>query len=923
MNIHAGRGVAIREFPIAGHGFADYLLYVDGRAAGIVEAKPAGTTLTGVELQARQYGEEFPAEVPAHVRPLPFLYQSTGVETRFTNRIDPEPRSRRVFSFHRPETLQQWIAGAPEALSRAAERGGGPVLVLTPPGIEYGVGSDNLRSGLQVVPPLPDGSLWPAQRTAIRNLERSLAGNRPRALIQMATGSGKTFTAVTSIYRLVKHAGARRALFLVDRSNLGRQAKQEFDAYIPPGSNRAFTSEFNVQHLRSNTLDDVARVTICTIQRLYSILRGAEELDEEADETSLAGLASLVREPVPVAYSAALPIEYFDVVFIDECHRSIYTVWRQVLEYFDAFLIGLTATPSKQTFGFFDQNLVMEYGHPQAVVDHVNVDYDVYRIRTRISREGSTVEADYYVERRDRETRERRWEKLDEDLEYGPSELDRSVVAKDQIRTVMRTFREKLFTEIFPGRSEVPKTLVFAKSDAHAEDIVEIIREEFGAGNDFCQKITYRTTGKKPHELIRDFRNDYLPRIAVTVDMVATGTDIRPLEIVLFMRDVKSRVYFEQMKGRGVRVIDPNELKAVTSDAETKSRFVIVDAVGVTEREEFTDSPPLNRNPTVSTQKLLEAIAQGVTHPEVVSTLASRLARLDLQLDEEERETVRRTAEGPSLQEITGGMVRAVDPDAQVEAARERFGLAEDDAPSQEQLDTATDELIRAAVMPLAGNPDLRRLLLDLKASKEQTIDDLSRDEVEEVGWDVNAKVRAQELTSSFEAFLEEHRDEITALRLLIGSDAGHRPTHADILELAEAIEAPPRQWTKERLWQAYETLDRSRVRRRPETVLTNIVSLVRFATHRDDVLEPFPDYARPRFETWLAEQESRGARFSDEQRWWLERIFEYVAANYEIDRTDFEYPPFAQKGGYAGARRVFGDRLREILDEVMEVVAA
>jgi type I restriction enzyme R subunit len=920
LNLHAGPGVAVREFPLkSGHGFADYLLYVDGKAVGVVEAKAEGSTLTGVEAQTEKYSAGLPDTVPAHWRPLPFLYQSTGIETRFTNRLDPEPRSRQVFTFHRPETLGAWIAGVP--LAAEPGRGMTPFTTERRPG--YVIGSANLRRGLLALPPVPEEGLWPAQLRAVRNLEKSLAENRPRALIQMATGSGKTFTAITSIYRLIKYAGARRVLFLVDRGNLGRQAKAEFDGYITPDERRPFTELYNVQLLTSNKVDPVARVCIATIQRLYSILKGEPSFDEEADETSLGTLESLIREPVPVAYNPALPIEFFDVIFIDECHRSIYTLWRQVLEYFDAFLVGLTATPSKQTFGFFNRNLVMEYGHAQAVADHVNVDFDVYRIRTKITEKGSRVEAGHYVDFRHRETRQKRWEKLDEDLTYDATELDRDVVAPDQIRTVIRTFRDRLFTEIFPGRTEVPKTLVFAKSDSHADDIVQIIREEFGRGNDFCQKITYRTTGRKPEELIRDFRNDYLPRIAVTVDMIATGTDIRPLEIVLFMRDVKSRVLFEQMKGRGVRVIRPDDLQAVTRDAKAKTRFVIVDAVGVTERAEFNDSPSLERKPTVSTEKLLNAIAMGSTDPDVVSTLAGRLARLDLQLGSTEKERVREVSGGPSLQEITAGMVHALDPDAQQERAREHFGLARDAEPTEDQVAVAREEMLREAVMPLASKPELRHLIEELRRSMEQTIDTVSQDEVLEAGYDASAKERAKALVESFEAFIEEHRDEIVALQILLGSNEGRRPTHDDIRQLAEAIQAPPRQWTTEELWQAYETLDASCVRGRPERVLTNLVSLVRFATHRDDVLAPFPERVRERFDAWIAEQEGRGRAFTDEQRLWLEMIRDHVAANLEITREDFEYAPFVQKGGMAAAHRAFDGKLKQILDELMGVLAA
>ncbi len=229
-------------------------------------------------------------------------------------------------------------------------------------------------------------------------------------------------------------------------------------------------------------------------------------------------------------------------------------------------LIGLTATPSKQTIGFFGGNLVVEYPHRRAVTDGVNVEGEVYRIRTSITSGGATLEAEpgFYVPRRDRRTRARRYAELDDDLTYTANQLDRDVVAEQQIRLVVRTFRDKLFTEIFPGRKNVPKTLVFAKNDAHADDITRIVREEFGKGNEFCQKITYRTTGKKPDELLQEFRTGFYPRIAVSVDMIATGTDVKPLECLLFMRNVKSANYLEQMKGRGTRVVDRASLNAVT-----------------------------------------------------------------------------------------------------------------------------------------------------------------------------------------------------------------------------------------------------------------------------------------------------------------------------------------------------------------------
>src|SRR5260221_4752257 len=533
VNLAAARGVAIREFPLR-TGFADYLLFVDRKAIGAIEAKAVGIPLSGVEIQSGKYSVGLPETLRAPVKPLPFLYESTGEETFFTNGLDPDPRSRRLFAFHQPKTLAEWIIA----------------------------GSNTLRANLGTLPDLVTDNLWPAQVDASTNLDRSVANNRPRAVIQMATGSGKTFTAISAIYRLIKFGKARRFLFLVDRNNLGRQVYNEFQKYVAPDDGRKFTELYNVQRMTANVLDPVSRVCITTVQRLYSMLSGEPEFDPANEESSMFDLPELFESlPKSVTYSPNIPIEYFDFIVVDECHRSIYNLWRQVIEYFDAYIIGLTATPSKQTFGFFNQNLVMEYPRQRAVIDGVNVDEQVYTIRTQITRDGSKVEAGLYVDKRDRKTRSMRWEQLDEDLTYVPPQLDQQVVAVDQIRTIIRTFRDRLFTEIFPGRKEVPKTLIFAKDDSHAEDIVRIVREEFGRGNAFCQKITYRVTGVKPEDLIRDFRNEPNPRIVATVDMIATGTDIRSMEVVLFMRSLKCRVLFDQMRGRGTRVISSTELQ--------------------------------------------------------------------------------------------------------------------------------------------------------------------------------------------------------------------------------------------------------------------------------------------------------------------------------------------------------------------------
>ena len=672
MNISAGPGVAVREYPML-TGEADYLLYVGGKAIGVVEAKPRGHALIGVETQTAKYSGALPLGVPNHGSPLPFAYEATGKVTQFTNLLEPVPRSREVFSFHRPEELLRLVEL-----------------------------DEQVRAKLQNFPTLDRAKLWEVQEDAILKLESSLGENRPRALIQMATGSGKTFTAVNFCYRLIKHAGAKRILFLVDRANLGEQTYAEFENYSGPDSPHRFVDEYTVQHLTSNTIGTSTKVVITTIQRLYSMLKGEEHFDEAGEERSQhEAEVGLIREPLPVVYNARIPIEAFDFIVVDECHRSIYNLWRQVLEYFDAFLIGLTATPTAQTIGFFNNNLVKEYDHDAAVADGVNVGFDVFRIRTRVTEGGARLEGEQglFVPRRDRRTRAKRYEALDDDLTYTADQLDRDVVAEDQIRLVIRTFKQRLFTEIFPGRTEVPKTLVFAKDDSHAEDITRIIREEFGKGNDFAQKITYRTTGKKPKTLLQEFRTTFNPRIAVTVDMIATGTDVKPLECLLFLRNVKSAGYFEQMKGRGVRVIPADDLKMVTPDADAKTHFVIVDAVGVAEQDK-TCSKPLDREPSVPLDKILDRVAQGIAHPDVVSTLAARLARLNRQLTDDQREQVANQAGGSALPALAARLLASLDPDAQAASARSTFQLPPDAEPTEAQLDRAGAAMMVEALRP-------------------------------------------------------------------------------------------------------------------------------------------------------------------------------------------------------------------------------
>jgi type I restriction enzyme R subunit len=886
---NAALGVAVREFELPS-GPCDYLLFVDGRACGVVEAKPAGNTLSGVAEQSEDYAAALPDWLAKWGDTLRFAYESTGVETYFRDRADPKPRSRDVYSFHRPETLLTWLQEP-----------------------------DTLRARLLALPPLDTSGLRDCQTDALRGLEKSLAGDHPRALIQMATGAGKTFTACSFAYRLVKFGGAKRLLFLVDRTNLGEQALKEFQAYRAPDDPRTFTALYNVQLLKSNRIDADAKVVITTIQRLYSILRGEAEFDETAEEVSgFEGAAD--GPPKDIAYNPAVPPEMFDFVVVDECHRSIYNLWRQVLEYFDAYLIGLTATPSALTLGFFRQNLVCEYPYERSVVEGVNVGYEIYRIKTEVSTRGGKVDAGYQVGIRDRRTRRLRWETLDQDLPYLAKDVDRSVTVPDQIRLILRTYRERLFTDLFPGREWVPKTLIFAKDDNHAEEIVRIAREVFEQGNDFARKITYRTTGDDPKTLLQKFRIEPMPRIVVTVDMIATGTDVRPIEVVMFMRDVKSALYYEQMKGRGARTLSPDELHTVTPDAPAKTRFVLVDAVGVTETAK-ADTQPLERKRTVAFPKLLEQTAGGRADDDALFSLAARLAALEREIGPEDRRAVEAVARGRDIGALARAIYDSIDADRIEEEANARFGRGA--ASDPELREKAQAQMKAEAVRPFE-NPALRRTLIDLKQRAELYLDETTKDRIVDTGYDFE---RARQMIQRFRDFIEANRDRLAALEIIYSRRyAERRLTYQAIRELVEALERPPIHLTTAMLWEAYARLEADKVRRvtDPGRLLTNIVALVRYAIGQDEALEPFDVGVTQRFNLWLGRQQKAGKSFTDEQRTWLTAVKDHIAANSEATRKDLlEHPAFADRGGLVQFRSLFGERFAEILDDLNGALVA
>lgn len=890
INLTAGTGVAIREYQ-TDVGPADYALFVDKQAVGIIEAKreEEAQNITVVEEQSSDYASAKLKWVN-NSEPLPFVYESTGIITRFTNGKDPKPRSREVFSFHRPETLKEWF-DKPKSL----------------------------RGRLQDLPALNHEGLRDCQITAIENLEQSFKEDRPRALVQMATGSGKTFTAITSAYRLLKHADAKRILFLVDTKNLGEQAEQEFMKFVPNDDNRKFTELYNARRLSSRYVPKDAQVCISTIQRMYSILKD-EELDEAAEETPLAEQLTKPKEPVPVGYNEKVPPEFFDFIIIDECHRSIYNLWRQVLEYFDAYLIGLTATPDNRTYGFFEKNVVSEYDHEKAVADGVNVGNEIYIIETEKTKSGGTIKAKQQVERREKLTRERRWEIQDEDEAYSATQLDKDIVLPDQIRTVIRTFKEQL-PNIFPGRKEVPKTLIFAKTDSHADDIIQTVRKEFGEGNEFCKKVTYQSK-ENPKSVLAQFRNDYYPRIAVTVDMIATGTDVKSLECLLFMRDVKSRNYFEQMKGRGTRTLGYDDLKKVTPSASSaKTHYVIVDAIGVTKSLK-TASQPLITKPSVPLKDLAMGVMMGASDEDTVSSLAGRLSRLNKQLDEQDLAQIKEKSGGVALTDIVGGLLAAIDPDNIEKKARETAEFSEGQEIPPETLSKAQADLVSNAANVFTG--ELIDLIDSIRRDKEQTIDHNAIDQTTRAEWDGDAIENAQALVQDFETFLEENRDEIEALTIFYKTPHRRQTvTYKMIKAVMDKIREDKPKLAPLRVWRAYAQLDEYDGDN-PVSELTALIALIRRACGIDKTVSRHSETVRKNFQDWIMRKHSGGGdKFNEEQMAWLRMIRDHVISSFHFEKDDLESNPFDAKGGMGKMYKLFGDDMDTLIDELNEVLAA
>ncbi|MDR2266605.1 MAG: DEAD/DEAH box helicase family protein [Christensenellaceae bacterium] len=888
FDISIALGVVVREYP-TNSGPVDYAIFIDGHAVGIVEAKrdSAGESLLSVTNQTDRYAQCSWTHISERSK-IRFVYTATSIITFFRDK-DDDNRDREVYTFHTPEKLKSlFFNDAP-----------------------------TIRQNMKKLHdhPFDKSKCRDCQIDAITKLEDSFKMNKPRALIGMASGAGKTFTAITAVYRLLSIAKINRVLFLVDTRNLAEQAEQAFRGYKPDDSQRYFHEIYTVQRLSSHWITNNVGVCISTIQLMYSILKNE-------DSTKINDIDSLNEQypdkfdnlpEVTVGYNSKYPIDFFDVIIIDECHRSIYNIWKQVLDYFDAFLIGLTATPDDRTKAFFNSNLVSEYTHVQAVKDHVNVPrIGTFIIKTRITSRGGIL-LKGPIEKRVRNTRKLIQTLNDKNIIYSRSELDRTVVNKHQIRLIIKRFISVL-PDLFPKRenvrSEVPKTLIFAKSDSHADDIVSIIREEFTKDNDFCKKITYSVDNA--HALINRFRNEYNPRIVVTVDMISTGTDVKCIECLLFMRDVRSRSYYEQMLGRGTRTIDLDELQIVSPSAfDDKTGFIVVDAVGVTESFKKTDLRQLEYKRNYTLEQLINSVLNGKRDAKTLVSIANRLIILDRKFDVETKKKLAKFNHG-SLKEIASKLLNCF----------EKKHIESETTKNSKGPSDIKQMLINEALTPIFDS-EFTKFLLD--ACKNYQTMDYTQDEIVQEGFVEDLKNNADKHISTFHDFIIENKDKIDALSIIYNCSYRTRHlTYAMIDEMYEILIREPYSLTRKLLWDAYNTKHTSKiVKQRTEDKLADIVSLIRFELKHTSKLEMFSTEVADKFKKWTFKIHAGDFKFDYEQMRWLRKIKDHISVNFNISWEDLETSPFSSDGGIIKFKEVFSNVEINILEELNNALVA
>ena len=823
---------AIREGLLEGNREADYFLFINGMAVGVLEAKREEVNVASdvVCEQAIRYTRYVPADrYRAFARPLPFIYVSNGDKTYFRDCRIEDSDLDEINRIHTPKEMVKML-GIEDPFA------GLPSL-------------DSKRKALR-----------DCQFEAITELENSFRSGQNRALIVLATGAGKTYTACMAAYRFLAYASMKRILFLVDRNNLGKQAEGEFGMFRLTENGDPFNTIYTVNRLKSNRIPSDSNVVISTIQRLFSLLTGQEITDNDDDDEDPA------TGEVQLTGNLQLPPDFFDLIIIDECHRSIYGNWRRVLEYFNtARLIGLTATPVPETMAFFNNNRVVNYTLERSIVDGVNVDGRVYRIVTQATENGGAILRGDKLKRVTRYTGEVENIRNEETRNYTRQELNRSIINPAQIKLVLETYRDAVYTEMFtdPQREPVmdylPKTLIFALNENHATNIVKIAKEVFGRSDDkFVQKITYSSGDS--NELIRQFRNDKEFRIAVTCTLVATGTDVKPLEVVMFMRDVASEPLYIQMKGRGVRTIGDDQLRNVTPNAFSKDCYFLVDAVGVTESHKTVPGGGNGpQGPTITLRRLLELLTHGNVSDENLLTLAAKLPRIDRKCNDQQRNEFQRLANA-TMREISSNIYEAFERDI---------------LPPYVDINEPNNER-KGLVAPLTHHPEARHYLLILAAGFVETLQP-GEDSLISKGF---SQEEATEVTSAFERYCNDHQDDIEALRMIYNND-GEPLTYYILKDLENKLKMANNKFQSSRIWNSYAIINPQSVKKHTtkeeKEALTNIIQLVRFANHQIERLEGLYPLAQQRFNLWYGQMQRS---VTESQIAIIRQIVDYIASN-------------------------------------------
>lgn len=836
---------AVKENLMEGNLEADYMLFLNGKAIAVLEAKKAESKLgDDVKAQAENYTRILPPSNQYWFNPIPFVFISNGETMLFKDMRNPDNPYINLGKMYSPK----------EIVERA--------------------GIEDEYAKLPAVPPVGPKGLRECQFEAISNLELSFKYGEKKALIVLATGAGKTFTACTAAYRLLNYTSAKRVLFLVDRNNLGKQAEGEFGTYKLTETGNAFSDEYIVHRLKSVEKIGNASVVISTIQRLFAALTGQTIEDNDDDEESSEEGSNTGK--VTLTGNILLPPDFFDVIIIDECHRSIYGDWQQVLTYFNkAKIIGLTATPTPEAEAFFNKNRVVNYTLEKSIADGVNVPPRVFRIKTEISENGVIVNDGEKVKKLSKYTGDQKTQKQQEDRQYTKTELDRSIIVPAQIKTVVQAYKDSIYEYLYPERKKdwymIPKTLFFAKTESHAECIKQAIEDVFGAEfpsgkvpENYVQKITCKAGNS--NQLISDFRNNNDFRIAITVTLVATGTDVRPLEVLVFMRDINSEVLYTQMKGRGCRTIADDKLQLVTTNATSKDCFYLVDAVGVTEHEKSIPEPGKKReNPGVlSLKDLLEHLAHGEVSNENLNLLMGYLSKVNKKSEPEDLLELNTLLQKVTVKQLCLNIIDALNPESPK-------------VPDFEDINQPNTER-KLLISPLIDNSKARKKLLEINAGFIKiTID--KPDTIIGVGF---SKEQAKGYIEQFEDYINDNKDEIEALRIIYNQEK-IAITHSMLKDLEKKLITHNNQLRSDFLWTCYQTLDGETGNVKPlnkETelgILTNLIQLVRYGFKIEKELVSLKRRFGSYFNLYCGQA---WRKFTPEQVEIVQQIAEYIVQN-------------------------------------------